>query len=1202
MDIARTLGTRRSKLSERGYALVGQNQLGQDLQPENLQIAVSGKRYSPHSFAFVFTGQGAQWPKMGKELIAEFSSFKQSIRELDGVLQKLPERPSWTLEQAILEPLATSQINHVTRSQPVCTAIQVALVDLLAKWGITPKSVIGHSSGEIAAAYAAGRLTSTQAIIVAYYRGYVVGKSEAKVPGAMMAVGLSKEQADAEINHLGLLDSICVACVNSPESVTISGDEIGIETLAQTLTPRGIFARKLNTNGRAYHSHHMKVLGQEYEDLLEKNLGLAVIPPFDASDHAVTWISSVYVEVISAKIKASYWRKNLESPVRFSEAAEKLLKGNKVHLIELGPHSAMELPLKQVAKKLKIKDGQMHYDSAIYRNKNSVHSALGLMGQLFLHGHDVSFADVNRVEIANAPALQGKVLTNLPPYSWTYDGPILWNEGRQSRELRNRTYGHHDLLGLQMLGGSGIVTTWRNMLKIKDVPWLESHKLGEDIVFPAAGFVAMAIEAICQVLKVTKEQRPRISLRNFNVIKALPIAANDDRPGAEIFTTLRPLRISATAQSEKWHDFEVSTYDDQKYTVHATGVVSIAHSAHKFEPNVSLKDVNLHEMATRNWYDKFATIGLNFGPHFQTMKKIETDSRRKAMKARATVSCDAETNRDPMRGGAYIIHPVIIDSMLQTALVASSAGHIANLSCMVPTGIEEASFTASSGDKQGNLSVVDAVSEPTGLGSIRVSAELHSRNGELCAQMENVTAVAFQGIQEDQSAINERHPMMKVIWKPDITKLTSNSASGFSQYLAEAAAQLNKILPSKLGKLAELVCVFAHKNPRLKILELGGPSGEFARTTLDLLRAGTSFPRHASYARGSYDSTDTLHIEDLNTVDDVSDNFEMAKAYKAGTRYDLVVCSDSTVGQEAVTKRHEAIGSLLSMQGAVIGLVPADFPGNPDLQLSLMDLPIGDSAEKIVVGTIPARSGDLNPHRTILVERGNNTKFNDQLCEMWESSFKQPLERISLSTITVDSLPSGTSVICTIELYEPMLTTLTESEMSSMKIITDNAAYILWIHGGGNMDATRPDFAMVTGFSRSLVLEQPSLRFFTYDIDDPDAGTEVSISNIFRTLEDVHNPDYLDLEVVERNGIPFTQRFVPEEGLNETFRQKQGNRFTEKPFGDSKPARLVIQSMGQLDTLAFKPETSGEGQVRAGFVEVDVKSIGLNAKVCSFPS
>ena len=248
--------------------------------------------------------------------------------------------------------------------------MQIALFDLLSEWDVPPKAVIGHSSGEIAAAYASGRLTSTQAVIVAYYRGYVVGKYESKFPGAMMAASLSKEQADTEINQLGLTGSILVACINSNESVTVSSNEFSIDALLQTLTRRAIFARKLNTNGRACHSQHMKPVGQDYEDFHERNIGLSIAPS-TTSDLAVTWISSVYGEPISAKIMASYWRKNLESPVMFSDAAEQLMKGNKVHLIELGPHSAMEMPLKQIAKKLRNKEGHMHYNPAIVRGRTA---------------------------------------------------------------------------------------------------------------------------------------------------------------------------------------------------------------------------------------------------------------------------------------------------------------------------------------------------------------------------------------------------------------------------------------------------------------------------------------------------------------------------------------------------------------------------------------------------------------------------------------------------------------------------------------------------------------------------------------------------------------------------------------------------------------------------------------------------------------
>lgn len=335
------------------------------------------------------------------------------------------------------------------------------------------------------------------------------------------------------------------------------------------------------------------------------------------------------------------------------------------------------------------------------------------------------------------------------------------------------------------------------------------------------------------------------------------------------------------------------------------------------------------------------------------MKKVETDSKRRVMKARATVDCNGNgANLGPARESEkdkvyeYTLHPVLIDSMLQTALVASSAGHIANLACMVPTAIEEASFIAPDSVERANSLVVDVFSEQTGLASLKIPAELHGSDGELCGQMDNVTAVAFQGIQHDQSAIDERHPMIKVIWKPDITKLTPKTAPGLSTHLAEIAAQLgDKDLSPNLGKLAELACVFAHKKPRLNILELGGPCGGFARSALGLLRAGTAFPRYASYARGYYSDTDELLVEDFATIDAVTDDFSKAKASKAGTAYDLIVCSNSSVDQEIVTKRHEAIGGLLTSQGAVVGLVPNDFSGNPDLQLSMTEVPIGESAE-----------------------------------------------------------------------------------------------------------------------------------------------------------------------------------------------------------------------------------------------------------------
>ena len=1195
VDLARTLGTRRSNLAERGFALVGQKSLAEDLSFDKLQRTKEGKTYSTHPFAFVFTGQGAQWPQMGKDLIEKIPSFRHTIQELDAVLQNLPEKPSWTLQNALLESKATSHIHHVTRSQPVCTAVQIALVNLLAQWGVYPRGVIGHSSGEIAAAYTSGRLTSAQAIIIAYYRGYVVGKSEIEVPGCMMAAGLSKDDANTEIAKLSVQGSIKVACINSPESVTISGDESAIEKLQAELSLRGILARKLNTNGRAYHSHHMLPLGQEYQELLEKSISTTVLP--DWKTRNIKWVSSVYAEPITGKISPAYWRKNLESPVLFSDAVAGLAKDNKVHFIEIGPHSALEMPIKQICKKLKIKEADCNYNSVLIRGKSGVDTSLNLMGQLFLHGHDVAFARVNYVETQEhtSSSVQGKILTNLPPYPWTYDGPVLWNEGRQSRELRNRKYGHHDLLGLQTLGSSGITTTWRNHIRVRDIPWIESHKLGEDIVFPAAGYIAMAIEAICQVTHTTKSDRPVISLRHVNIIKAFPLSADPDDVGSEVFTTMHATKLSGTTVSSKWYDFEISTYDCGKTTVHATGSVGLGPSTQPLSAKLTPK-VELHELAIRNWYNKFVTVGLNFGKDFQSMQKVETDSKQKAMCARSTVNYLTGGGQGHTTQSDYIMHPITIDSLLQTALVASSAGEIGKLACMVPTCLEHIQFAPPASSDEPTW-LVDAVSKHTGLGSINIAAELHDSQGNVCAQMENVSAVAFQGVQEDESAIDGRHPMMKVIWKPDITKLTSENVPGFADHLNEMAVKNDETIPLNIRKLAEMVAVYAHKNPRINILELGSKNNVFARHLLDILRLDSAFPRMASYSRGYLKEGGELFVQNIDSISKVDDSMDKAKANPNGAAYDLVVLPDPKAGSEAITEQHEAVGMLLTGQGAVAGLLPTNLSKNPDLQLEIIDVNIDDDKdEKIVIGRIPARPKSRSGQHVVVVERGNNGSFNDALVPKLAEQFQANVDRVDLSMLTTAVFTPVTTVICTVELYEPMLTTLSEIEMSSMKIMTDNAAHILWIHGGGNINATRPDLAMVTGFARSLVLEQPSLRFFTYDLESPEQKMEASVTNILASVHDLHDNDCKDLEIVENNGIPYTQRFVPEEGLNSTFRQKQGKRAAIRTFGEAKPARLTIRSLGQFDTLAFAPELDIAPDLNPDTVEVDVKSIGLNAK------
>lgn len=153
-----------------------------------------------------------------------------------------------------MENTKTSRVNEAEFSQPLCRAIQVALVQLLRLWGITVTVTCGHSSGEIAAAYAAGPVTAPEAIVLAYYRRKVV--KDINTNGAMLAVGLGDEAITSYLKKT--IRQVIVACYNNPDSAIFSGDADFRETMQADLTRESVFARLLNRDGKAYHSSHMK--------------------------------------------------------------------------------------------------------------------------------------------------------------------------------------------------------------------------------------------------------------------------------------------------------------------------------------------------------------------------------------------------------------------------------------------------------------------------------------------------------------------------------------------------------------------------------------------------------------------------------------------------------------------------------------------------------------------------------------------------------------------------------------------------------------------------------------------------------------------------------------------------------------------------------------------------------------------------------
>lgn len=264
--------------------------------------------------------------------------------------------------------------------------------------------------------------------------------------------------------------------------------------LESVLKERGIFAMKSKTGSKAYHSHHMRVVGPVYEKLLQRvwrdsKTSPGMIVKGKENGHPILtarMISSVTKKYVTAIDVATpnYWLINLESPVEFEAAVSLALKDGPTHFIELGPHSALELPIRETANEVNgPPEGNFHH-SALSRGKDSSASILSLVGSLFLYTNDeISFHAI--MESGSEPNYEPiEVISDLPAYPWDYGSPCPWNEPRIVAEFRNRKYPRHDLLGSQLTGASKASITWQNVLNVKEISWFKDHKFGPSIIFP----------------------------------------------------------------------------------------------------------------------------------------------------------------------------------------------------------------------------------------------------------------------------------------------------------------------------------------------------------------------------------------------------------------------------------------------------------------------------------------------------------------------------------------------------------------------------------------------------------------------------------------------------------------------------------------------------------------------------------------------
>ncbi|KAL8766899.1 MAG: hypothetical protein Q9209_006447 [Squamulea sp. 1 TL-2023] len=643
--LAFTLGQRRTHFAHRVAVAADSTASLKDQLKSMPKITKSGKTKDP-IVAFTFTGQGAQYFQMAAGL-RRYSEFAKTILAIEQFILDLGA--TWSLIEELDKDEHESRINDAEISQPACTAVQLALVALLRSWGVFPAAVLGHSSGEIAAAFAAGLVSLKAATAIAYFRGIAASTilKNTAAQGAMLAIGASAEEVQNFIDNAK--GYAVVAAVNSPDSVTVSGDVTAILRVQEQAEKQGLFTRRLKV-GVAYHSHHMAQVADSY---------LASIQPFcffdqPSLDQDSTWSSDLEsLETVSKKpwffstvtgrresadtVHPSYWVKNLLQPVQYLEAVKALFFNNDNDegearvpniVVEVGPHSALQSPTKQILERVVLKSAQKPQTPVIYlpslvRGKRATTTLLSLAGNLFAMGSELNFAAINRTEYFPVQTVK-----DLPSYAWNKTGRYIHQSHVASSKLRTGAP-YNRLLGWKSPYSEGNEHAFRNVFSLDDLPWIRDHVVAGDILFPFTGFVSLAIEGF-RSLSSTLSQG--VVIREFHVTTSLKL---EEGQRVDVTTKFRPAATGTETVSLTAWTFEILSWSDTHgWTSHSYGLVEADHSHESLSRSPAVQDAiktlddeKLQQCDVQDVYASLqANSGLNYGPTFRNMVHLRQAS------------------------------------------------------------------------------------------------------------------------------------------------------------------------------------------------------------------------------------------------------------------------------------------------------------------------------------------------------------------------------------------------------------------------------------------------------------------------------------------------------------------------------------------------------------------------------------------------